>query len=124
LSQVNSQTSGQLFPVVVGLPCKSYPVMLQVAQAAGQTYIGAIAGTQRSLQELETEDFSRTISNIQSPFLLSTLQGVGQAVMADVQERRYERQQLGMLTVVEATHHLQEIDAVTRAKLQRQGDGC
>ena len=119
LSGVNPQNTAQLMPVTQGLPCDSQAVMLSVASATAKTYQAALANTQQQLSELQGEDFSVISANIQSPAVLSTLQGIGQGILAMAQEQQLTRQQLAILTTVIATDRLQALDAIVRSRLPR-----
>ena len=119
LGGVNSQNAPQLMPVTQGLPCASQAVMLSVASATAKTYHAALADTQQQLSELQGEDFSAISANIQSPAVLSTLQGIGQAVLAMVQEQQETRQQLATLATVIATDRMQALAAIVRSRLPR-----
>jgi hypothetical protein len=122
---INSQNASQLLPVTQGLPCDSYtPMVTQIAPALAQTYNAAISETQQLTTELQSEDFSAIAANVQAPAELAATQGVGQAVMALVQETRLMRAQLGALTMVVATDELHQLDAVVRPTMPRQGGGC
>ena len=121
---INAQNAGQLMPVTQGLPCISNDLMLQIAATLAHTYQSVIADTQQQMTELESEDFSTIAANLQAPALLAVMQGVGQAVLADVQEHQYERQQLATLTLVVTADKLHQLDANVRSKLPREGTGC
>jgi hypothetical protein len=121
-SGVTSQNAAQLMPVTQGLPCNSQAVMVSVSTAAMQTYESALSDTAQQMTELQGEDFSAIAAAIQTPEVLAVLQGIGEAVLAEVQETQNLRQQLATLTTVVATNKLQELDANVRSKLPRNCD--
>ena len=121
---VNGQDVNELLPVTQGLPCDSYDQMLKVATALQQTYLSAMATTQGLANQLQGEDLTQIAANVQAPAELAATQGVGQAVLALIQEVRMERAQLATLTMVIAVDRLHELDANVRARMPRQGQGC
>lgn len=124
-SRINSQNDTQMFPVTQGLPCDSYtPMVTQIAPALMQTYEAAISETQQLTTELQGENFSTPAANVQAPFELGATQANGQVGLAIVQELQLMRAQLAVLTMVEATDKLHQLDATVRIKMPRSGSGC
>jgi hypothetical protein len=122
---VNPQNDGELFPVTQGLPCDSYdPMITQIAPALMKTYTGALANTQTLTTALQNINLSAISVNIQSPYPQTTLQGIGQAVLALTQAVGLEQAQTAQLTTVVATHDLYQLDATVRILMPRQGNGC
>jgi hypothetical protein len=122
---VNPANAAELLPVTQGLPCDSYdPMVSQIAPALALTYNGAISETQQLTTELQGEDFSLIAANVSAPAELAATQGVGQAVMALVQETRLMRAQMATLTMVIATNALHQLDSNVRPIMPRQGGGC
>jgi hypothetical protein len=121
---VNGQNVNELLPVTQGLPCDSYDHMLKVASALQQTYLSVMATTQGLANQLQGENLAQIAANVQAPAELAATQGVGQAVLALMQEVRMERAQLAALTMIVAVDRLHELDANVRAKMPRQGQGC
>jgi hypothetical protein len=124
-SGINPANSGALLPVTQGLPCDSYdPMISTIAPTIARTYNGAISETEQLTTELSAEDFSAIAANVQAPAELAATQGVGQAVMALVQEMRLMRAQMAALTMVIATDRLHQLDSTVRSMMPRQGAGC
>jgi hypothetical protein len=122
---VNPTNAAELLPVTQGLPCDSYdPMVSQIAPALALTYNGAISETQQLTTELQGEDFSLIAANVSAPAELAATQGVGQAVMALVQEMQLMRAQMATLTMVIATNALHQLDSNVRPVMPRQGGGC
>lgn len=125
-SGIDSHNDTTLLPVTDALPCDSYtPMHDDIAPALMRTYEGAIANTQALVTELEAEDFTPISLNIQAPYELVATQGIGQALLAIVQELQLLRAQEAAHTMVDATDHLHQLDSVMRSLIPRdQSGGC
>lgn len=121
---VNAQNVDELLPVTTPLPCDSYFVMLTDATALRKTYRGAINLAQQQEAQLQQEDFGTIAANIQSSSQLAATQGVGQAVLASVQESQLLRESINALILVIATDKLHQLDSTVRSRMPRAGGGC
>ena len=122
---INSQNAGGIMPVTTPLPCDSYDQMIgTIAPALAKTYLGALSVAQQQDAQMKGEDFTGIASNIQAPDELAATQGIGQAVLADVNEARLLRQAVITLITVIATDNLHRLDSNVRALMPRAGAGC
>jgi hypothetical protein len=111
-SGINNQNFNTWFPGWQALPANSTDtVSIPLTTTVLQTYGQALGLAQSQEQELEGENFSNIESvSTTTTDLLTAVQANTEAVLADIQEHQYMRQELATLITIEATKAGEELN--------------
>jgi hypothetical protein len=108
---ISAQSFSKLFPGWQKFPQDSTDYVAQQVATTLAVYQNVLGVAQRQSQELEGEDFSQVTNELRSQAVLGVLQGIGDAIMADVQQKRMDRQlHIAEITLL-ATQAGQQLDA-------------